>query len=308
MASQVFVTGGSGFVGRAVISELLSRGVRVRALVHERTLNIAASNLEVVEGDLFDPAALDRGVSGCDAVIHLVGIILEKPNHGVTFERMHVDAVRAVVGAAQRNGATRWIQMSALGSRPAAKSTYHQTKFAAETIVRASALRWTIFRPSLIHGPAGDFMNMEARWVRKSAPPFAFMPYFGAGVLGQRGAGLLQPISVTDVARAFADALERPPTIGQTYEIGGDQRVSWPQMHQIVANAITGRRRWVLPIPAWYARALASAAPAGLLPFNRDQVIMSQENNVCDLGPFEKDFGWRPAPFEQAIGTYAKEL
>ena len=116
--------------------------------------------------------------------------------------------------------------MSALGSRPDAVATYHRTKFEAESYVRASGLDWTIFRPSLIHGPRGEFMTMEAGWARGRRAPFLFMPYFGGGLLGRRDGGLVQPVYVRDVARAFADALENPATIGEVYLIGGPDAMS----------------------------------------------------------------------------------
>lgn len=306
MAGQVFVTGGSGFVGSAVIDELLSRGFRVHALVNRRKIDRA--DVQSFPGGLFDDAALDEGMHGVDAVIHLVGIIMQRPSKGVTFERMHVEGTRRVVDAAKRNGIARYAHMSALGSRPNAISDYHRTKHQAEEYVRRSGLDWTIFRPSFIHGPAGEFMQMEAKWARRKAPPFLFMPYFGAGLTGRGGAGQLQPVYVGDVARAFVDALEKPNTIGEVYPIGGPDVVTWPQMHHIVSEAIVGKRRAAVAIPAWYAKAVTHVVPGALLPFNRDQVIMSQEENTCDLAKFVETFEWTPRPFEETVKAYAGQI
>src|SRR4029079_943824 len=124
------------------------------------------------------------------AVIHLVGIIMERRHKRVTFERIHFEGTHSIVDAAQRNGIRRYLHMSALGTRHDAVSTYHRTKYAAEEYVRASGLDWTIFRPSLIHGPRGEFIQMEAAWARYKAPPFLFMPYFGRGFFGRGGAGM----------------------------------------------------------------------------------------------------------------------
>src|SRR5947207_2723585 len=82
---------------------------------------------------------------------------------------------KAVVDAALRNGVRRFVHMSALGTRPGAVSAYHKTKFAAEQYLRHSGLDWTIIRPSMIHGPRGELMQMEAAWARYKAPPFLFM-------------------------------------------------------------------------------------------------------------------------------------
>ncbi|MDQ3439231.1 MAG: NAD(P)H-binding protein [Planctomycetota bacterium] len=306
MADRVFVTGGSGFVGSAVIDELLSRGFQVNALVNRRKLDRA--DVQSIQGGLFEDRALDEGMRACDAVVHLVGIIMQRSSKGITFERMHFQGTRRVVDAAKRNGLKRYVHMSALGTRPNAISDYHRTKYQAEEYVRGSGLDWTIFRPSFIHGPRGEFMQMEAKWARRKAPPFLFMPYFGAGALGRGGAGQLQPVYVGDVARALVDALEKPNTIGEIYPIGGPDVVTWPQMHHIVSEAIVGKKRRAVAIPAWYAKAITRVVPGPLLPFNRDQVIMSQEENTCDLSKFVDGFGWAPRPFAETVKLYAGQL
>ena len=307
MAGRVFVTGGSGFVGSAVIDALLERGHGVNALVNRRAID-EGEPVRSIPGGLFDTAALDEGMRDCEAVIHLVGIIMEKRSKGITFERMHFEATRNVVDAAKRAGVKRYVHMSALGVRPGAVSDYHTTKYRAEQYVRESGLDWTIFRPSLIHGPGGEFMQMEAKWARRKAPPFLFMPYFGAGALGRGGAGMLQPVHVDDVARAFVEAVEKPETIGEIYPIAGPDRVTWPELHRISAEAIVGKPRWVMALPVWKAKLLTRLVPGALLPFNRDQVIMSQEDNTADLAKFIADFGWTPRGFEPSLREYAGEI
>jgi NADH dehydrogenase len=309
MPGRVFVTGGSGFVGQAVIDELARRDYPINALSHRAELRSpAGGRVRTVKGDLFDPAALLEGLRGCEAVIHLVGIIAERRMRGVTYERIHVEGTRRILEAARRGGVRRYLHMSALGSRPDAVADYHRTKYEAETLVRASGLDWTIIRPSLIHGPRGEFMTMEDGWARGRRAPFLFMPYFGGGLLGRRDGGLLQPVYVRDVARAFADALENPRTIGEVFLIGGPDAMTWPQMHHMVSQVLTGKPRRAMAVPAWYAKILARAVPGPFLPFNRDQVIMSQEDNVCDLAKLKDTFGWEPQPFKQALETYKAEL
>jgi NADH dehydrogenase len=307
MAARVFITGGSGFVGSAVLAKLLAQGYSINALTHRGKLPAGNPNLREIQGDLFNPAMLDAGVSGCEAVIHLVGIIMERPFQGITFERMHFEATRQTVDAARRNGVRRYIQMSALGTRPDAVSEYHRTKWKAEQYVRASGLDWTIFRPSLIHGPGG-FMQMEAQWARKSAPPFLVMPYFGKGLLGLGGAGLLQPVYVQDVARAFVQAIDTPAGIQKTYDLAGPERFTWPQLHEASAREIVGKRRLTAALPAWFAKLLARAGLGPLLGFSRDQVIMSQEDNIGDPMPFEADFGWKFQPLRVSLREYVDQI
>jgi len=305
MSQRIFVTGGSGFVGGAVVEELVSRGYGINALVNQKELSVAG-DVRSFKGGLFDPSALDAAMRDCAAVIHLVGIIMEDPVRGVTFEKIHFQGTQAIVDAAVRGNVKRYIQMSAVGTRANALSNYHKTKWKAEEYVRKSGLDWTIIRPSMIHGPRGKFVKMEIKWARKQAPPFLFMPYFGRGLLGLGGSTMLQPVYVKDVARAFVDAIGNPKTVGKTYNLGGSQQLTWPQMHRAFAIAYTGKIRLAAPIPAWWANFLTHIVPGKLLPFNRDQVIMSQEDNTADLTDFVKDFGWTPGAFEKDLAGYAK--
>src|SRR5215208_4304157 len=132
MPGRVFVTGGSGFVGSAVIDALLARGYGVNALVNRHDLPNRGDSVRSIKGGLFDREALEEGLAGCDAAIHLVGIIMERPSRGVTFERIHFEGTKNVVDAALRSGVRRYVHMSALGVRPDAVSAYHRTKFLAE--------------------------------------------------------------------------------------------------------------------------------------------------------------------------------
>jgi uncharacterized protein YbjT (DUF2867 family) len=304
---KILVTGGSGFVGSAVIGLLTRRSIGITALVNRHS-PLVDQAIRCVSGGLFDPAALDKAMQNVTAVIHLVGIIRENPRRGVTFHHIHVEGTQALLEAARRNGVRRFIHMSALGSRPDASSQYHQTKYLAEESVRQSGLDWTILRPSLIHGPGGEFMQMEFAWVAGKAPPYLFMPYFGAGLLGRGGAGELQPVYVEDVARAFTDSIDRSATIAHVYDIGGTQRLTWPMLHRTVALAILGRPRPVVAIPAWWAKLLTRVAPSALLPFNRDQVIMSQEPNTCDMTEFVRDFSFTPEGFSESLSHYIQAI
>jgi uncharacterized protein YbjT (DUF2867 family) len=287
-----------------VLHELLQRDCRVHAVVHSSDVGISDQRITTFRGDLDDVRVLESAVTGTTAAIHLVGIISENPSRNVTFHRMHVDFTRHVVDACIRHGVQRYVHMSALGARADSPSLYHQTKAAAEAIVEASPLAWTIIRPSLIHGPGGELTEMLEGWARGSKAPWVGMPYFGAGLLGGGPKFLLQPIHVEDVARIFAEALDRPQTIGKRYDLGGAQRLSWPEMHRIFSRALLGREKRTLAIPAWYATVLTHIAPRSLLPFNRAQVLMSQEHSIADLEPIQNDFGFLPESFADSLKRY----
>lgn len=299
MSDKVFITGGGGFVGSAVISEVLSRRKDVVGLVNRKAIAEQGGRVASMKGGLFG-APLAEAMAGCIAIIHLVGIIAEKGE--ANFQKIHVEGTRRMIEAARQAGVRRFVQMSALGTRANAVSQYHRTKFTAEQLVRESGLDWTIFRPSMIHGPGGEFMQWEEAWARGRKAPFFFIPYFGAGLLGFGRKSLIQPVYVNDVARAFVDSLDQPLSIRHTYPLCGPEVMTWPEFHRCCAIAFTGKSKITLPIPAWYAKSLTQLLPANLLPFNRDQVQMSQEDNAADMGHFIADFGWQPRSMEETIG------
>jgi NADH dehydrogenase len=303
---NVFVTGGTGFVGSAVIDALLARNHRIHALVNHRPVDRNDDRVKSFPGGLFDNAALDAAMAGCKAAIHLVGIIKEKPAEGITFDRIHYQGTKQVVDAAKRAGTKRYLQMSALGASANNTAEYLRTKFKAEQYVRDSGLDWTIFEPSLIHGPGGDFSKMQENWARGKSVPFLFMPYFGSGLFGTGRRYEIQPVFVDDVARAFVEALENDKTIGEVFPIGGAEKMTWPAMYRMASEVITGKAKPTLPIPAWYAKAIARIVPAALLPFTYDQVLMSQQDNTCDLSKFSSVFGWTPRGFGEAMRSYQK--
>lgn len=303
----VALTGATGFVGRHVLPRLLVDGHRVRALVRDPDkLGANRARVEAIQGDLFNQAACTELVRGADAVIHLVGIIAEEPSLGQTFQRVHVDATRNLLDATIHSGAVkRWVHMSALGARHDSQAQYQQTKAQAEDHVRASGIPWTIFRPSIIHGHDGEFMQMVKSFVCSPVPPF--IPYFCQGVLPNGPSTKLQPVWVEDVASCFVGALSNPRTIGENYPLGGPDALTWPELYLACQRHLPGARPWkkTLGIPACVAMCLSSMPGA---PFNADQVLMSQEDSTCQIAKAEIDLGVRLAPFEETFAAYAKDV
>jgi nucleoside-diphosphate-sugar epimerase len=318
----VALTGGTGFVGRYVLRQLLDAGHYVRVLVrsaqdHDTTLPEGA-NATTIEGDLFDAAALTELVEGADAVVHLVGIIMERPSTGQTFKRIHIEGTRNLIKAAtdtqhatqnksvsQKPCIKKWVHMSALGTRPNAAAMYHRTKWKAEQLVRNAGLDYTIIRPSIIHGPDGEFMQMVRDFWCKFFPPFV-VPYFGSGPLGLGATGRVQPVYVEDVAKLFTAALTNKQATNEVYSLGGPDEYTFAKLYSAVRNHLQKpRNKRIVAIPVWKAKLLA-ALPG--TPFNRDQVIMSQELSTCSNAKVKNDFGIEPVAFEETLASYADQL
>ncbi len=310
---RVLVTGATGFVGRAVVRELVARGYVAVCLVRDlrkleaQTGELRQDRWEGIGGELFDDEALGEAARGADAAIHLVGIIAEQPLKRQTFERINAEGTQRVVEACQEAGVRRLVHMSALGTRPGAACRYHQTKWTAEECVRSSGLDWTIFRPSVIHGPDGEFMRLMRRLA--CAPYMPLIPYFGDGQ------GRIQPVSVRDVARCFVGALSLPATIGQAFPLGGPEAITWKELYRICREKIPDAKAWkpVVGQPVPVAKLLAMTfMKLPILPrymrFNVDQVQMSQEDSVCDVGPVEEMFGIQLRDFRRELGEYAARI
>lgn len=304
MSATIYLDGGRGFVGSAVLDALLAQGFAVRSLV--RTPGEPRDGVTEIVGDLSDAAALDRALQGCSAAIHLVGIIFEKGRS--TFYRVHVEGTANLVNAMERVGVPRLVHMSALGARPDAPSEYHRSKFAGELHAQMTNAQVTILRPSLIHGPRGEFTRQAAAWARGKALPWLFMPYFGTGFLGTGPKRRVQPIYVDDVASAFMWCLHDPTTAGRSIDLVGPEPKTWPAMYRTIAEALTGHAKRTLPIPAWYAKALTFVTPPPLLPFNRSQVQMAVEDSVADATDTTKLLGRAPVTLAAAIARYREEL
>ncbi len=307
---RVMLTGASGFVGRHMLRELLAGGYTPICLARsDRKLDRVLGQLdrrriEVVSGSLFDRHAVRDAAERSDACIHLVGVIMERRMAGQTFDRVHRVGTMNVVDALLAAGRRRYVHMSALGSRPDAVSRYHQTKWAAEEYVRRSTLDWTIFRPSVIHGPDGEFMELMRTFACGLIPPVR--PYFGSGE------NRLQPVSVRDVAFCFVESLRRPETIGKAFDLGGPETYSWKELYDTCSRLIPGAKRWkplaAQPVPI--AKLLAmTVMKTPLVPrklkFNVDQVQMSQEDSVCDIQPVKDAFAIGLRRFEDELRTYA---
>lgn len=301
---NVFVTGGTGFVGREVLWKLKEAGHSIKMLARNPKSDVTRQiayrhGAEIVTGSVTDRRAVATGMSGCHAVIHLVGIISEFGEN--TFQSAHVEATRNVVGAAEDAGASRYLHMSALGTRENAISDYHQSKWQAENIVRKSDLDWTIFRPSVIYGRDDSFVNLLAKICRLS--PVAV-------VLGS-GRNKLQPIAVEDVAHCFEQALSTPESIHRTFDLGGPDVCSLDEIYDLVLK-VSGRHRTKLHIPFPIARLQAAAMEFlyGFLkkqsPLTRDQILMLREDNVGNNEPAEDTFNFRPAKFADGIARYVK--
>jgi NADH dehydrogenase len=289
----VLVTGGTGFVGPAVVRALLAAGQEVRVLEREpgRAAAAGLTGVEAVTGDMTEADSLRRAVEGVEAVVHLVAIIAGKPEE---FERVMEQGTRDLVGAAKEAGVRRFVLMSALGVTEETKDLvpYYRAKWELERIVQASGLEYVIFRPSFVFGPGGAALQ-QFRKIAKLAP---VTPIVGPGT--QR----LQPIWIEDVGAYFAAGVARPEAANRTFEIGGPDVVTWNEFWDRLKQAL-GIRRPSIHLPFGLMRVQAAVLEKlPRPPVTRDQLkMLAAGDSVVTTDDAERTFGLTLVPLDEQL-------
>jgi uncharacterized protein YbjT (DUF2867 family) len=267
----ILVTGGTGFVGGHVVHELRGRDLPVRCLVRDprRGAKLAAWGCELVEGDLTDSASLRAAVAGVDTVVHLVAI---RQGRREQFQRIMIEGTRDLLAAAKDAGVRRFVHMSALGTTEATKDLvpYYGAKWENEQQVQGSGIPYVIFRPSFVFGPDGGILPTFA----KLATLTPVTPIVGSG--RQR----IQPIWADDVAKYFAEAIDRDDAVGYIFELGGPDIVSWNEFWERLKRARGIRRpSFHVPIGLMKVNALITERLPGDIPLTRDLLKMLEHGD-----------------------------
>jgi len=288
--AKVLVTGATGYVGRHVVPQLVKLGFDVRALVREGSdlTPIGDYVTDVHHGNVTDAKSLENACTGCVAVVHLVGVINEKEG---SFDQIHIEGTRNILAEAKRAGLRRFVYLSGLGTRPNAAARYHQSKYAAEELVRNSGLEGYCFPASVIFGPEDEFLNLFVKMAKSAFnPPWPIMPAIAGG------RSYLQPVWVEDVAESLAQSV-RPdfPLPPGTYELGGPEPLTVRSIMEIACKA-AGTSRIFVTVPIGVAGIIAGLmetfSPKPEL--TRDQLIMLGEDGRAHNNMTEKILG-RPA-------------
>ncbi len=289
------VLGGTGFVGRHLVTRLANRGHRIKVLTRypqrHREIEVLPDTT-LIGADVHDPTVLAEHFAGCDAVINLVGILHEYPSQ--SFRTVHAELPGKVVEACRAVGVKRLLHMSALHADAAkGPSQYLFTKGEGERVVtQAQDLAVTCFKPSIIFGPDDNFYNQFANMLRFSLVLPLACPN-----------ARFAPVYVGDVAQAFEVALENDATIGQSYELCGPRVYTFKELVEDIARML-GLKRLVVGLPDSLARLQAKVL--GLLPvkvFTTDNYLSLQVDSVCSCNGLEA-LGITPCSVESIMPTH----
>jgi uncharacterized protein YbjT (DUF2867 family) len=273
---RILVTGGSGVVGVGTVTELLKRGHEVRLLARhaEDDARQWPSGVTPIVGDVSDVASIRGAADGCDAVLHVAGIVEESPPN-VTFRRVNVEGTANIVAEAERAGVRRFVFVSSLGAQEG-ESEYHRSKREAERLVERFAGNWTICRPGNVYGPGDGQISVMLRLVRGVSP---LVPKIGSGDQ------TFQPIWWEDLAAALATVAERDDLAGQSLDLAGAEITSQNDLH-VRMSRLTGRDVQSIPVPEMLATlgAKAISMVGWKIPLGDAELQMLKEGNTIGEG------------------------
>ena len=240
---KIAITGGTGFVGRHLARKLSQEGHEViliaRGHDHRDESIRNLPGITFAETGVNHEPGLRAAFAGCDAVAHCAGINREI---GVqTYQRVHIEGTRNVVTAAKASGVQKIILMSFLRARPHCGSGYHESKWAAEEIVRASGLDYTILKPGVIYGH-GDHMLDHLSHALHTFPLFA--------LVGMKPMSV-RPIAIDDLVEIIRAAIVGKRLSRETVFILGPEELTLGEAVHRVARVL-GKHPVFFPMPVWF--------------------------------------------------------
>jgi len=241
---KIAITGGTGFIGRHLAQRLAAEGVEVVLLARSDRGEFNGRGMTRVASDLSDPAVLRKAFAGCDMIAHCAGINREIGQQ--TYRRVHIEGTKNVIEAASREGVKKVVLMSFLRARPNCGSAYHESKWAAEELIRASGLDYTIIRASMVYG-RGDHMLDHLSHALHTFPLFAMVG------LKEKG---IRPLAIDDLVDVLRVALVEGRLTRGTVAVTGAEELYLSEAVRRVAR-VTGKKVRMVRAPVWLHYGLA---------------------------------------------------
>jgi uncharacterized protein YbjT (DUF2867 family) len=241
---KIAITGGTGFIGGHLASSLDAEGHEFVLLSRGTREQQVQPGMKFVASDLSNEASLAEAFAGCDAVAHCAGINREIGSQ--TYQKVHVEATRNVVNAAQIAGVRKIMLMSFLRARPNCGSPYHESKWAAEEIVRRSTLDYTIIRAGMVYG-RGDHMLDHLSHALHTFPFFAMVGFKENSI---------RPLAIEDLIEVLRAALTDQQLSRRTFALTGAEELYLSEAVRRVA-AVTGTSVRMFGAPVWFHYLLA---------------------------------------------------
>lgn len=196
---NIFIAGGTGYIGSRLIAELLRRGHTVRALARNGSSKKLPEGCEVIEGDPLDPASFAHRIRPSDTFVEMVGVPKPSPAKAAQFRAVDLPAIRAAVPAAVEAGVEHFIYLSVAHPAPIMKA-YIEVRMEGEELIRKSGLKASILRPWYVLGPGH-------RWPYALKPAYAILERIPSTRESALRLGLVR---LDQMLRALVKSIETP--------------------------------------------------------------------------------------------------
>lgn len=292
---MVLISGGTGFIGRILLRQIVDLGIEVRSLLKPSHLSPRLPRgipFDVAISSLADHRGIRAAYSGVSIVIHLASREHYGPRE-YNSDR-EIEGTRNLVEAAAEAGVERFVFLSHLGVNQTSAYTVLRTKAIEEEIIRKSGVPYTIIRSSIVFGPEDYFTTSIA--TQLSLLPFIHL-------LPGNGDTLVQPLWVNDLTTAITWTLDDPATLGQTYEVGGPEFLTYRQVLELVMTTLS-LRRILVPFRPPYLRISTRIMERifrvpPITSFWLDYLAM---NRTTDLSSLPRVFSLQPTRMESNLG------
>jgi uncharacterized protein YbjT (DUF2867 family) len=291
---MILVTGGTGFIGQALLYHLVEDGLEVRTLLHpsNRTPRLPKGlSLDVAISNIYDERNMRTALVGVDTVFHLAGA--EWKGVHADLDQVEIAGIRTLIEVGREAGVKRIIYVSHLGANRASAYPIFKIKGIVEEYLRKGGIDYTILRSGLVFGPDDNFTTQLAKLI--SLSPY-FIPIPGEGDT------FVQPIWIEDLVACLLWSLDKEDTINQTIELGGPEFLSMAEIYHEVIKA-AGLRRRVFSMQPSLMRIAGVVAEYffPILPHSVYWLDYLSANRTCDVDSITRWFGILPARFTQHL-------
>ncbi len=285
---MILIVGASGRLGSVVVQRLLAQGKPVRAMTRSphNLAHLKQQGVEVVSGDLRDPASLLRACQGVEQVLAAAHALDGKGNNNP--HTVDDAGNRQLIDAARATGVKHFVFVSVQGASPDASLEFFRIKYRAEEYLRASGLNFTILRPSA-------YMDLWAQLIGQPILEQGKTTIFG------RGNNPVNFVAVEDVARFVCIAFDDPRAGNRAIEIGGPENLTLNQVAEIFERA-SGRqvKKHHVPLPMMRAMSiLMQPVNPALSRLIRLGIFMDTANLCYDMTETARAFGVQLTPLEE---------